>query len=170
MASNYRIGIGISEVTDTRIGLQMQGFADTSQKTAGVESQLYSRAFIVADPVGPESVVIVSADIWSATSVVKLEVVKRLQAMGMPYTSDNVLISGTHTHSAPGGYTGYKLYDLTGGGFDDHTYQLIVSGMVASYSEGSRQSRPGQHLFKQRRYSRLRTQPFTESLSQQSPN
>jgi hypothetical protein len=37
MASNYQIGIGIGEVTDTRFGLQMQGFADDSQKTAGVE-------------------------------------------------------------------------------------------------------------------------------------
>jgi neutral ceramidase len=81
---------------------------------------------------GPGSVVIVSADIWSATSVVKKEVVKRLQAkFGMLYTSDNVLISGTHTHSAPGGYTGYHIYDLTGGGFNQQTYECIVSGIVA---------------------------------------
>jgi neutral ceramidase len=106
MASNYRIVTGISEVTDTRIGLQMQGFADEDQKTTGVESRLFSRAFIVADLEGAVSVVIVSADIWAGTSVVKEEVVKRLQEkFGALYSSDNVLISGTHTHSAPGGYT-----------------------------------------------------------------
>ena len=50
----------------------------------------------------------------------------------MLYTSDNVLISGTHTHSAPAGYTGYHIYDLTGGGFNKDTYECSVSGMAAS--------------------------------------
>ena len=64
MASNYRIGTGISEVTDRTIGLQMQGFADERQKTTGVESPLFSRAFIVEEQgVGKRRVVIVSADI-----------------------------------------------------------------------------------------------------------
>src|ERR1700730_18469094 len=107
MTSNYRIGTGISDVTDDRIGLQMQGFADKRQKTTGVESRLYSRAFIVEDQGAWTRVVIVSADIWAGTSVVKQEVVKRLQEkFGALYRIDNVLISGTHTHSDPGGYSG----------------------------------------------------------------
>jgi neutral ceramidase len=120
MTSNYRVGIGIYEVTDPAIGLQMQGFADDSQKTTGVESPLFSRAFIVEDQTTGMRVVIVSADIWARTNVVKQAVVNRLQLQfgTLIYTSDNVLISGTHTHSAPGGYAGYRLYDLTGKGFD----------------------------------------------------
>jgi neutral ceramidase len=133
MASNYRVGTGIYEVTDPAIGLQMQGFADDRQKTTGVESPLFSRAFIVEDQTTGKRVVIVSADIWAATSVVKQEVVKRLQShFGTLYTCENVLISGTHTHSAPGGYAGYTIYDLTGDGFDVYTYECIVSGMVTS--------------------------------------
>jgi neutral ceramidase len=144
MTSNYRIGTGISDVTDDRKGLQMQGFADKNQKTTGVESRLFSRAFIVEDQRAGKRVIIVSADIWAGTSVVKQEVVKRLQEkFGTLYTSDNVLISGTHTHSAPGGYTGYKLYDLTGGGFDDTTYKLIVAGMVASIVKAHNNLAPG---------------------------
>src|ERR1700736_3438054 len=134
MTGNYRIGTGISEVTDETFELQMQGFADDSQKTAGVETPLFSRAFIVEPGQGPgKPVVIVSADIWAATSVIKQEVVKRLQeTFGTRYTSDNVLISGTHTHSAPGGYAGYGIYDLTGEGFDVYNYECIVSGIVTS--------------------------------------
>jgi neutral ceramidase len=145
MASNYRIGTGISEVTDRTIGLQMQGFADERQKTTGVESSLFSRAFIVEEQgVGKRRVVIVSADIWAATNVVKQEVVKRLQKkFGTLYTSDNVLISGTHTHSAPGGYAGYIIYDITGEGFDPHTYECIVSGMVASIQKAHNNLAPG---------------------------
>ena len=93
MPSNYRVGIGISEVTDTAIGLQMQGFADERQKTGGVESPLFSRAFILEDQGTGKRVVIVSADIWAATNVVKQEVVKRLQEQFQAvYTNDNVLI------------------------------------------------------------------------------
>jgi len=145
MTSNYRIGTGISEVTDRTIGLQMQGFADERQKTTGVESSLFSRAFIVEEQgVGKRRVVIVSADIWAATSVIKQEVVKRLQeTFGTRYTSDNVLISGTHTHSAPGGYAGYGIYDLTGEGFDVYNYECIVSGIVTSIQKAHNNIGPG---------------------------
>ena len=61
----------------------------------------------------------------------------------MLYTSDNVLISGTHTHSAPGGYTGYHIYDLTGGGFNQQTYECIVSGIVASIEKAHNNLAPG---------------------------
>ena len=44
----YRIGTGIAEVTDSAAGLPMQGMADSSQITTGVESRLFARAFIVA--------------------------------------------------------------------------------------------------------------------------
>ncbi len=158
MASNYRIGTGISEVIDPAIGLQLQGFAVESQKTKGIESPLFSRAFIVEDldlgiPTtgrlpGVEyvtrRVVLVTADIWSATNAVKQEVVKRLKLeFGTLYTDDNVLISGTHTHSAPGGYAGYRLYDLSGEGFDTHTFECIVSGIFYSIRDAHNNLAPG---------------------------
>jgi len=144
MSSNYRIGTGISEVTDRAFGIQMQGFADDSQKTRGVETPLFSRAFIVEDQGAGKRVVIVSADVWAATSVVKQEVVKQLQSnFGTLYTCENVLISGTHTHSAPGGFAGYTIYDLTGDGFDDYTYECIVSGMVTSIQKAHNNLAPG---------------------------
>jgi neutral ceramidase len=53
------------------------------------------------------------------------------------------LISGTHTHSAPGGYAGYTIYDLTGDGFDVYTYECIVSGMVTSIQKAHNNLAPG---------------------------
>jgi neutral ceramidase len=111
----YRIGTGIAEVTDSATGLPTQGTADSSQITTGVESRLFARAFMVAaegSQTAAERVAIVVADIWSCTRRVKDSVVERLAA-GHPdlYVEENVLISGTHTHSAPGGYSGNLLYD-----------------------------------------------------------
>ena len=142
--SEYLVGTGISEVTDPAIGLQMQGFADNRQKTDGVEAPLFSRAFIVQDPTTNERVVIVCADIWAGTNVVKKGVLNRLQSeFGSLYTNNNVLLSGTHTHSAPGGYAGYRIYDLTGKGLDLNTFQCIVQGIVASILKAHDNLGPG---------------------------
>ena len=143
MASTYRVGIGISEVTNTAVGLQMMGFADPDQKTTGVvESPLFSRAFIVEDQT--KRVVFVSVEILSGTEAVRQEVLKRLKTeFGVAYTNDNVLISGTHTHSAPGGYFGYKLYNIVGG-FNSDTLECIVSGIVASIRQAHNNLRPGE--------------------------
>lgn len=46
--------------------------------------------------------------------MVTLDVVDRLKGrFGDLYTFENVIISGTHTHSAPGGVGGTVLVDIT---------------------------------------------------------
>lgn len=149
--SYYNIGTGIHEVTDPAIGLQMQGFADSGQKTGGVESPLFSRAFIIEDRQAGKRIVTISADIWAATNVVKQDVVNRLQQQfGSLYTVENVLISGTHTHSGPGGYSDYYIYNLindrpfgVGGGFDRQTFECIVTGIVVSIQKAHINLAPG---------------------------
>ena len=54
-----------------------------------------------------------------------------LQALyGGLYTEQNVAISGTHTHSGPGGYLQYVLYDITSLGFVRQSYDALVFGIV----------------------------------------
>lgn len=48
---------------------------------------------------------------------------------GREYTMDNVVISGTHTHSAPGGFMMSLLYDLTTFGFIGETYRALIDGI-----------------------------------------
>jgi len=142
----YNIGTGIADVTDPAIGLKLQGMADPFQESHGVESRLYARAFIVVDRESGERVVIVSADIWTGTQAVKTEVINRLDASPKHkgyYKHDNVLISGTHTHSGPGGYSGNRLYDDNCGGFDQHNFECIVSGMFKAISNAQENLAPG---------------------------
>src|SRR5918911_2211965 len=110
MPAPYNIGTGIGEVTDPAVGLPLQGMADRNQIATGVESPLYARAFVVAQALSAEPgarVALIVADIWSGTRRIKDGVLKRLAAThGGLYTEANVLIAGTHTHSAPGGFSG----------------------------------------------------------------
>lgn len=140
----YRIGTGSAEVTDTAAGLPLQGMADSNQISTGVDAPLYARAFIVIDPDTGHSVAIVIADIWSGTRRVKDAVVRRLSAMHRsPFGEENLLLAGTHTHSAPGGYSGMLLYDYTDGGVDDATVECIVEGCVNAIERAVANLGPG---------------------------
>ncbi|MGR3275331.1 neutral/alkaline non-lysosomal ceramidase N-terminal domain-containing protein [Acaryochloris marina NIES-2412] len=149
--TEYLIGVGKGDITDPAIGLGMQGMADKHQRTTGVESRLYAKAFIVVDPASMKRVAIASTDLWSGTHIVKHEVLQRLHKIYGPdlYQLDNLLISGTHTHSGPGGYCHYYLYNhsLGGpnkiGGFDRHNFECIVSGIVAAIQQAHHRLAPG---------------------------
>lgn len=63
--------------------------------------------------------------------MVKLNVIDKLKAKynGL-YTHDNVIISGTHTHSTPGGVGGTILVDLTTFGYIPQNHRAAVTGIV----------------------------------------
>lgn len=140
----YQIGTGISEIANPAIGLNMQGMADPDQKTTGVESEIYARAFIIRDFNCDRSVVIVVAEILAGVEAVKSAVIQRLGSQfQFLYNDDNVLISGTHTHSAPGGFSDSELYEHVIGGFNPHTFECVVSGIVASIAQAHHNLAPG---------------------------
>ena len=136
----------MAEVTDPAIGLPLQGMADNRQISAGVDTPLYARAFVVADPDAGSRVAIVIADIWAATRRLKDEVLARLATTdpGL-YTDATLLLAGTHTHSAPGGYSGSLMYDfdLERGGCDEATVACIASGCVRALEMAHTTLAPG---------------------------
>ena len=140
----YNIGTGIADITTQVVSLVMQGMADPDQKTTGVESKIYSRAFIIGDTSSGEVVVIVIADILAGMEALKSETIKRLKTQFESlYNEKNVLVSGTHNHSAPGGYSHHKLYEHVTGGFNPHTFECIVSGIVKSIQKAHLNLAPG---------------------------
>eukprot|EP00747_Dinoflagellata_sp_TGD_P154880 gnl/TRDRNA2_/TRDRNA2_177537_c0_seq1.p1 gnl/TRDRNA2_/TRDRNA2_177537_c0~~gnl/TRDRNA2_/TRDRNA2_177537_c0_seq1.p1 ORF type:complete len:722 (+),score=82.00 gnl/TRDRNA2_/TRDRNA2_177537_c0_seq1:59-2167(+) len=142
--AEYCVGTGIGDITDPAIGLLMQGFCDSRQKTTGVESPLHSRAFIVWDPVADCRICIICADLWAGTHAVKSLVLDRLEMeLGECYNEANLMLCGTHCHSAPGGFAGYIAYDMNSGGFDRHTVDCVVTGIVASVRMAHRSLAPG---------------------------
>jgi neutral ceramidase len=149
MPVSYEIGTGIGEVTDPAAGLPLQGMVDEDQIATGVESPLYARAFVVAErPSVAEAgcVAIIVADIWAGTRRVKDGVLRRLAASHQGvYTEENVLLAGTHTHSAPGGFSGNLLYDFNFdiGGCDEATVTCIVDGCVRAVEMAHANLAPG---------------------------
>ncbi|XP_002733975.1 neutral ceramidase-like, partial [Saccoglossus kowalevskii] len=133
-AGNFYIGTGIGDITGPAANVNMMGYANPTQVTGGIHLRLYSRAYIIADKTDEtQRILFVSADMAMGSQLVKLEVLNRLRTMYDDlYTAENFCLSGTHTHSGPGGYQQFVLFDITSLGFVKENFEAIVQGIVKS--------------------------------------
>ncbi|RYZ52094.1 MAG: hypothetical protein EOP07_20155, partial [Proteobacteria bacterium] len=146
-SGNYLVGTGIYDITGPAAEIGMMGFADAKQKTAGIHMRLRSRAFIVGDE--KNRVVVVSADLGMLFQSIKLKVSERVAMnpeLSKFYSAKNILLSATHTHGGPGGYSGYFLYDATIKGFIKDHHEMIVDGIYQSILRAHTNLQPGKVL------------------------
>lgn len=142
--TNYIIGAGIADITGPAAEVDMMGYANPAQTSKGIHLRQYSRAFIIADSANKSRIVFVSTDSCMQSQGLKLEIIKRLKSKyGDLYNERNVAISGTHTHSGPGGFHQYLLYDITSLGFVNETFVPLVEGIVASIDKAHNSMKPG---------------------------
>lgn len=132
---NFLIGAGVHDITGPSAEVGMMGYSMPHQKTAGIQMRLRARAFVITLPDRNEHIVIVSADLGMIFHGVKQHVIKKLKAneeLKDLYDYENVLLSANHTHSGPGGYSHYSLYNLSILGFDKVNFECIVDGVYKS--------------------------------------
>ncbi|HTK67351.1 MAG TPA: neutral/alkaline non-lysosomal ceramidase N-terminal domain-containing protein [Pseudonocardia sp.] len=128
-AEGYRVGRGISDITGEPAGVGMLGYGKAGQRTAGIHTRLRSRAFVVARD--DSRVLLVVNDLPLVFDSIHREVLRRLaERYGDQYTERNVMITATHTHCGPGGYSHHLLYNTTTNGFRRKTFAAIVEGIV----------------------------------------
>lgn len=129
--THFLVGAGIYDITGPAAEVGMMGYGMIHQKTGGISQRLWARAFIIESPCNGKRVVFVNADLGQVFQAVKEHVVKKLRIKYKDkYTDQNVLITATHTHSGPGGYSTYALYDITTLGFNQDNFNVIVDGIV----------------------------------------
>jgi neutral ceramidase len=112
------------------------GYAELSQKGTGLRQRIYSRAFIVGDTENPsDRILYLVLDLQSGDTAVRDGILKGLAGMGPEYsmyTKDNLAVTGTHSHSGPGGWTNYFLHHASTLGFERNTYNAVVTGALTS--------------------------------------
>jgi len=140
----YLIGTGIHDITGPAAEVGMMGYSMPHQKTAGIHMRLRSRAFVIASPKNGKQVVYVCADLGMIFQGVKQQVIKKLKTkFGNMYVDENVLLNANHTHSGPGGYSHYSLYNLSILGFDKLNFDCIVQGIYESIIKAHNNLTPG---------------------------
>ncbi|HYX31622.1 MAG TPA: neutral/alkaline ceramidase [Oligoflexus sp.] len=144
---SYLIGTGIYDITGPAAEIVMMGFAVGDQKTSGLHTRLRARSYIVGD--ANKRVVFVNADLGMMFQMVKLKVAERVAQnpeLAPHYNEKNILLSATHTHGGPGGYSGYFLYDFTINGFIKKHFETIVNGIYQSILNAHNNLEPGKIL------------------------
>ncbi|KAM5322236.1 neutral ceramidase [Glossophaga mutica] len=142
--SGYHIGVGRADCTGQVADIIMMGYGKSGQNAQGLLTRLYSRAFVMAEPDGSNRMVFVSVDIGMVSQRMRLEVLNRLQQKyGSLYRRDNVILSGTHTHSAPAGYFQYTVFVIASEGFSNRTFEYMVTGILKSIEIAHTNMKPG---------------------------
>ncbi|XP_062100803.1 neutral ceramidase 2-like [Humulus lupulus] len=141
----YLIGVGSYDMTGPAAGVNMMGYANIEQTTAGVHFRLRARTFIVADEDSQGSrFAFVNLDSGMASQLVTIKLLDKLKSRyGSLYTEENVAISGIHTHSGPGGYLQYVVYSVTSLGFVQQSFDAIVNAIEQSLVQAHENLKPG---------------------------
>ncbi|EDS34360.1 ceramidase [Culex quinquefasciatus] len=139
----YRLGVGRADCTGPPVEIGFMGYAEFSQRGHGIHLRQFSRAFIAEDELG-ERVVFVSADAGMMGHAVKRDVIDLLQQKyGDVYRMENVVLSGTHSHSVPSGFLMSFLYDIASLGFVPQNFNALVEGITLSIVRAHESMRAG---------------------------
>ena len=121
-------GRGLGDITGEIADVGLLGYGRADQQAAGLHTRLRARAFVFAD--GNTRLLLVVCDLPLVFDSVYRAVLARLRApYGRAYTEANTLVTGTHTHCGPGGYSHHRLYNITTHGFHPSTFAAVVDGI-----------------------------------------
>ncbi|WP_194926822.1 neutral/alkaline non-lysosomal ceramidase N-terminal domain-containing protein, partial [Catenulispora pinisilvae] len=133
----YLAGRGIADITGEIAECGLLGYGLPEQQAAGLHTRLRARAFALAD--GDRRLLLVVCDLPLVFSSVTQAVLRRLPST---YTAANVVITATHTHCGPGGYSHHAVYNSNTGGFRPQTFRAIVDGIVEAARRAIADLRP----------------------------
>ncbi|EFW99382.1 neutral ceramidase [Grosmannia clavigera kw1407] len=146
-AEPYLIGVGKADITGPVVEVNLMGYADPKQVGSGLRHRLFSRAFIVGDPKVPaDRFVYLVLDTQSGDTAVRYGILEKLRSLGPEYSvygQHNIAVTGTHSHSGPGGWLNYLLPQITSKGFDHQGFQAIVDGATLSIQRAHESIQPG---------------------------
>ena len=124
----YKVGASKVELEFEGEGFGMMGYGRAFNIFKGRSTALYARSFCFEND-NKQCVFFVQAEICMVFPEIKREVLKRLQEKypNDIFRDDNVMLTGQHTHSGPGGFSHYPLYNFSIPGFRPHIFEAIVA-------------------------------------------
>lgn len=132
-ADTFAFGSGISDITGVVANVTGMGYESPTHILHGVHQRQYARAFAFASPCNGKRGMFVVADTGMVFGHVRRAVLDAIAADGTlapHYRADNLMLSATHTHEGPAGYSAYEAHNFFHLGFDADTHAAIVAGIV----------------------------------------
>ena len=129
----FRFGSGLYDITGVVAYTGGSGWESPTQVFRGLHQRQYARAYAIESPCNGRRLMFVSADIGLMYGSLRLGVLDAIAAdpqLSQRYGPDNLMLSATHTHSGPAGYSHHEAGNALHFGYDETVYNTIVSGMV----------------------------------------
>lgn len=143
-----KLGCARTDLSVFEPGMCMLGWAHHDNTVQGVGMPLSARAFVLEDPDDGGRVVLVIAELCFITEALRQAVVDEVTkrpALRLP--AERVVLSATHTHSSPSGFSQTVFYASTAPGFSDKVFRYLVQGLVAAIEQAVKRLAPGRvHL------------------------
>lgn len=133
--TQFRFGSGLYDVTGVVANTGGMGWENLFQVFSGLHMRQYARAFAIESPCNGQRVLMVSTDIglmWPAVRFGVLQAIAADAELSKFYRPENVMLSATHTHQGPAGYSHDDGGNLFHYGFDALVYDTLIDGMVSA--------------------------------------
>ena len=141
--SEYSLGTGIADFTRLLNGklphnTGTYGYAsyknpvDTTKNNAangikdGVHLPLKARAMSITHVPSDEKFVYVLFDLAFVSDNIRRGIMQKLRVVDSQFQNSNLMLTATHTHSAPGGFTDYLGYEVATPGYRPDIVEAIV--------------------------------------------
>jgi len=133
--TQFRFGSGLHDITGVVANTGGMGWENLFQVFSGLHQRQYSRAFVIGSPCNGQRVLMVSNDIglmWPSVRFGVLQAIAADAELSTFYRPENVMLSATHTHQGPAGYSHDDGGNAFHYGFDALVYDTIVNGIIAA--------------------------------------
>lgn len=134
-ATDFRFGSGIADITGVPANVTGMGYESPQHVLHGIHTRQYARAFAFESPCNGRRAMFVVSDTGMVFGHVRkgvLDAIAADAALRPFYGAENLMLSATHTHEGPAGYSAYEAHNFFHLGFDADTHAAIVAGIVES--------------------------------------
>lgn len=134
-SAKFRAGFARESITVYEPGTSPFGWGDTRVTIRGVARPLFARALVVEEGSSGRRIAYVCCDLGMISESVRNAVIA---ALGRPEHEDlrlddhHVMITATHTHSGPSGFSTYFMYSCCAPGLSSRVRDTIVDGIVTA--------------------------------------
>ncbi|HET7538467.1 MAG TPA: neutral/alkaline non-lysosomal ceramidase N-terminal domain-containing protein [Polyangiaceae bacterium] len=130
MAGNLRAGFGKAEITAFEPGMCLSGWGQLDNVARDVAAPLYARALVVERAQTGNRLAYVCADLGYISEYLRQTVLALMSERGIALGEHELMLTATHTHSGPSGYSRYLFYRVIGPGFSPRIAQALALGIV----------------------------------------
>ncbi|MEX0810823.1 MAG: neutral/alkaline non-lysosomal ceramidase N-terminal domain-containing protein [Chitinophagales bacterium] len=168
----YQVGTAKVNITPNIKDVGMMGYGMWFNIVEDTATPLFARAYVVEDSTSKKKFAFVCAEFAFITTSIKRGVMKILNTKHerLNFTNENVLLTAQHTHSAPGGFSHYGLYNMSIPGFVPEVYDCYVEGIAKAIVEASEKMKPARIKLKKGSFAEDVNIAFNRSINAYNRN